>query len=186
MLFVDRALAMQVPYDRPDHPVACTTISTAHEAGWTWDIALPERRGTGYVYSSRYTSDERAEEVLRAYNGEASEGLNARLLKLRIGHREKHWIKNCVAVGLSGGFLEPLESTGIVLIEAAAWMLAKMFPRGGAMAPTAEVFNQAMTDRYLRDHRLPQAALLPERHGPTTPSGPTTPTRPHGATVCAT
>src|SRR5258706_3456977 len=81
-LFVDRALAMQVPYDRPDTPVATTTISTAHEAGWTWDIALPERRGTGYVYSSRHTDDTRAEEVLREYIGPASDSLAPRLLKL--------------------------------------------------------------------------------------------------------
>ena len=150
VLFVDRALAMQVPYDRPDARVACTTISTAHEAGWTWDIGLPERRGIGYVFSSRHTDEARAEEVLRGYIGQASEGLTPRLLKLRLGHREKHWIKNCVAVGLSGGFLEPLESTGIVLIEAAIWMLAKMFPRAGGMESTAKVFNEAMQDRYAR------------------------------------
>jgi len=150
VLFVDRALAMQVPYDRPDHPVATTTISTAHEAGWTWDIGLPERQGIGYVYSSRHTDDDRAEQVLRAYVGPRGKDITPRQLKLRIGHREKHWIKNCVAVGLSGGFLEPLESTGIVLIEAAATMLARNFPRGGDMAPVARQFNQAMTDRYLR------------------------------------
>ncbi len=150
VLFVDRAVAMQVPYDRPDAPLACTTISTAHEAGWTWDIGLPERRGTGYVYSSRYVDDDRAEQTLRDYNGPAADKLDARLIKLRIGHRETHWVKNCVAVGLSGGFLEPLESTGIVLIEAAAWMIAKLFPRTGGMEATARLFNTAMDDRYRR------------------------------------
>jgi tryptophan halogenase len=150
VLFVDRALAMQVPYERPDAPLACTTISTAHEAGWTWDIGLPERRGVGYVFSSRHTDEARAEQVLRDYIGPAADGLVPRLLKLRLGHRERHWVKNCVAVGLSGGFLEPLESTGIVLIEAAIWMLARMFPRAGGMEATARVFNQAMADRYAR------------------------------------
>jgi tryptophan halogenase len=151
-LFVDRALALQVPYDRPDAPVATTTISTAHEAGWTWDIGLPDRRGTGYVYSSRHTTDDRAEQILRGYVGKAGEGLTPRLLKLKVGHRERHWIKNCVAVGLSGGFLEPLESTGIVLIEAAAYMLARNLPRQGTggMEAAARQFNAAMTDRYLR------------------------------------
>jgi tryptophan halogenase len=148
VLFVDRAVAMQVPYDRPDHPIATTTISTAHEAGWTWDIGLPERRGTGYVYSSRHTDDDRAEQVLRDYVGPAAKSLNARLLKLQIGHRERHWVKNCVAVGLSGGFLEPLESTGIMLIEAAVWMLGRLFPRSGEMEDTARLFNQAMAERY--------------------------------------
>jgi tryptophan halogenase len=150
VLFADRAVAMQVPYERPDASLACTTISTAHEAGWTWDIALPERRGIGYVYSSRYSDDDRAEEILRGYIGAAAEPLSARRLKLRIGHREKHWVRNCVAVGLSGGFLEPLESTGIVLIEAAAWMIAKLFPRSGGLEPTARLFNEAMGDRYRR------------------------------------
>ena len=149
-LFVDRALAMQVPYDQPDAPVATTTISTAHEAGWTWDIGLPERRGIGYVYSSRHTTDDRAEEILRGYVGKAAEGLTPRPLKLKVGHRRAHWIKNCVAVGLSGGFLEPLESTGIVLIEAAAYMLARNLPRHGGTEAAARQFNQAMTDRYLR------------------------------------
>ena len=149
-LFVDRALAMQVPYDRPDAPIATTTVSTAHEAGWTWDIGLPERRGIGYVYSSRHTDDARAEEVLRGYIGPAARTLTPRHLKLRIGYRETPWVKNCVAVGLSGGFLEPLESTGIVLIEAAAYLLAKAFPRSGGMEAPARLFNRAMTDRYLR------------------------------------
>jgi tryptophan halogenase len=149
-LFVDRALAMQVPYDRPDAPVSTTTISTAHEAGWTWDIGLPERRGAGYVFSSRHTSEDRAEEILRGYVGRAGDGLTPRLLKLKVGHRARHWIKNCVAVGLSGGFLEPLESTGIVLIEAAAYMLARNLPRHGGFEAAARQFNQAMTDRYLR------------------------------------
>jgi hypothetical protein len=59
VLFVDRALAMQVPYERPDAPIASYTIATAHEAGWTWDIGLHQRRGIGYVYSSRHTDDAR-------------------------------------------------------------------------------------------------------------------------------
>ena len=77
----------------------------------TWDIGLHQRRGIGYVYSSRHTNDTRAEEVLRGYIGKASDGLNPRQLKLNVGYREQHWVKNCVAVGLSGGFLEPLESS---------------------------------------------------------------------------
>ena len=147
-LFVDRALAMQVPYDRPDTPLASATISTAHEAGWTWDIGLPQRRGIGYVYSSHHTDDTRAEEVLRAYIGPASENLTPRMLKLRIGHRQRPWVKNCVAIGLSGGFLEPLESTGIMLIEAAIWMIGRLFPRSGELEPTAALFNHAMAERY--------------------------------------
>ncbi|OEZ62144.1 flavin-dependent tryptophan halogenase RebH [Duganella sp. HH105] len=149
-LFVDRALAMQVPYDTADAPIPSYTIATAHEAGWTWDIGLHQRRGIGYVYSSRHTDDARAEQVLRAYIGEASDGLNPRQLKLNVGYREQHWVKNCVAVGLSGGFLEPLESSGIGLIETAAYLVSYLFPHDGDMAPVAKVFNEMMKARYER------------------------------------
>ncbi|MGV7210846.1 tryptophan halogenase family protein [Oxalobacteraceae bacterium A2-2] len=149
-LFVDRALAMQVPYDQPDAPIPSYTISTAHEAGWTWDIGLHARRGIGYVYSSRHTDDSRAEQVLRGYIGKAAEGLNPRQLKLNVGYRETQWIKNCVAVGLSSGFLEPLESSGIGLIETAAYLVGYLFPYDGDMAPVAKTFNEMMRARYER------------------------------------
>ena len=110
VLFVDRALALQVPYPAADTPIPSYTISTAHEAGWTWDIGLQQRRGIGYVYSSRHTDDEAAERTLRRYIGPASDGRTPRALKLDVGYRETQWIGNCVAVGLSAGFLEPLES----------------------------------------------------------------------------
>ena len=150
VLFVDRALAMQVPYDAPDAPIPSYTISTAHEAGWTWDIGLHERRGIGYVYSSRHSDDARAEQVLRDYIGPASQQLNPRQLKLNVGYRETQWIKNCVAVGLSGGFLEPLESSGIGLIETAAYLVSYLFPHDGDLAPVARTFNQMMKARYER------------------------------------
>lgn len=150
VLFVDRALAMQVPYPAADTPIPSYTISTAHSAGWTWDIGLQERRGIGYVYSSRHTSDEQAEATLRKYIGSASDGLTPRQLKLKIGYRDTQWIKNCVAVGLSGGFLEPLESSGIGLIETAAYLIGYLFPFNGDTAPVAATFNQLMRERYAR------------------------------------
>ena len=150
VLFADRALALQVPYARPDAPIASYTIATAQEAGWTWDIGLQERRGVGYVYSSRHTDDARAEEVLRRHIGPASETLSPRLLKLRVGYRETQWVKNCVSVGLSGGFIEPLESSGIGLIETAAYLIGYLFPFNGDTAPVARVFNDLMRQRYQR------------------------------------
>ncbi len=150
VLFADRALALQVPYPRADTPIASYTIATAQEAGWTWDIGLQERRGVGYVYSSRHTDDARAEEVLRRHIGPASETLSPRLLKLRVGYRETQWVKNCVSVGLSGGFIEPLESSGIGLIETAAYLIGYLFPFNGDTAPVARVFNDLMRQRYQR------------------------------------
>ncbi|MDE1146181.1 MAG: tryptophan 7-halogenase [Azospirillaceae bacterium] len=149
-LFCDRAVAMQVPYDRPDAPIPSYTRATAHEAGWTWDIGLENRRGTGYVYSSDHTDDARAEEVLRGYLGAASEGKTARAFRFEAGYRPKPWVRNCVAIGLASGFLEPLESTGIVQVEVAAALLTTLFPWAGEMETAARQFNRVMLQRYER------------------------------------
>jgi tryptophan halogenase len=150
VLFVDRALAMQVPYARPDAPIASYTIASAQDHGWIWDIGLQERRGIGHVYSSRHCDDEEAECALRRYIGPASDALTPRKLELNVGYRETQWVKNCVAVGLSGGFLEPLESSGIGLIETAAYLIGQLFPFNGDTAPVAKHFNAFMKERYAR------------------------------------
>jgi tryptophan halogenase len=149
-IFVNRALAVQAAYDRPDHPIATTTISTAKAAGWIWDIGLNNRRGVGYVYSSNHTTDDDARAVLYDYLGAAGEGLDLhRQLKFTLGFRERPWVKNCVAIGLSGGFLEPLESTGISMIDMSLEMLADLMPRTvEAMEPAARAFGAAMTRRF--------------------------------------
>ena len=150
VLFADRALALQVPYPAADTPIPSYTISTAHEAGWTWDIGLQQRRGIGYVYSSRHTDDAAAQRTLRRYIGPAADALTPRALKLDVGYRETQWIGNCVAVGLSAGFLEPLESSGIGLIEAAAYLIGYLLPADGNLAPAAKLFNTQMTARFER------------------------------------
>ncbi len=148
MLFVDRAVAMQVPYASEKTQIFPATISSAHESGWTWDIGLDTRRGIGFCYSGKYTDDDRAEEILRGYIGAPAEGRNARRLKMRVGYRDRQWVKNCVAIGLSAGFLEPLESTGIIQIEAAAHMIAEYFPRHGDMERVATHFSTIMRRRF--------------------------------------
>ena len=149
-LFNDRAVAVQIPYPAADTPIASTTISTAQEAGWIWDIGLHQRRGVGYVYSSRHTDLDRAEAVLRRYLGPSSEGLPIRQLRFDVGYREQQWVGNCVAVGLAAGFVEPLESSGIGLVESAAYLIAHLFPAGGEMRATANTFNHMMTERFAR------------------------------------
>jgi len=146
-LLTDRALAVQVPYDTPDSPIESYTVSTAHEAGWTWDIGLNDRRGIGYVYSSHHSSDDRAEDILRGYLGARHKDRDLRLIKFDTGYREKQWIKNCVAVGLSGGFFEPLEATGIMMIEVAISMIVELFANTGPMDASARVFNERITQR---------------------------------------
>jgi tryptophan halogenase len=129
VLFCDTALAVQVPYEREDSPISSHTISTAQSAGWIWDIGLPTRRGTGHVFSSSHISDDEAERELRAYLGPAGKDLPVRKIKIRSGHRETFWKRNCVAVGLAAGFLEPLEASAIVLIELSAKLIAEQMPR---------------------------------------------------------
>ena len=147
-LFTDRAVACQIPYPDADTPINSYTVSTAHEAGWTWDIGLNSRRGIGYVYSSNHTSDDRAEEVLRAYIGPQAQGVTPRRIRFEPGYREAQWVKNCVAVGLSGSFFEPLESTGIVLIEIAIGYIAEFLPRSGALDAPPPHFNRLMKARF--------------------------------------
>jgi len=147
-LFADRALACKVPFATPDAVMESCTIATAHEAGWTWEIGLNGARGIGCVYSSDHIGDERAAEILRGYVGPGHEDVALRSIPFAPGYREQQWIRNCVAVGLSAGFLEPLESTGIVLIEAAVGMIAEMLPHSGPMEAPARRFNELMTLRF--------------------------------------
>ncbi len=128
VLFCDTALAVQVPYERDDSPIASHTISTAQSAGWIWDIGLPTRRGVGHVFSSQHISDEHAERELRAYLGPAGADLPVRRIRFRAGRRQTFWKRNCVAVGLAAGFLEPLESSAIVLAELSAKFIAEQMP----------------------------------------------------------
>ncbi|MGN6210370.1 tryptophan halogenase family protein [Asticcacaulis sp.] len=149
ILFTDRAVTAQVPHDCSDCQLESYTVSSAHEAGWTWDIALSDRRGIGYVYASDYTTDERAEEVLREYIGRTSKAeISPRHISFAAGYREQQWVKNCVAVGLSAGFLEPLESTGMVLIESAVNKIVEFFPFSGPADASATIFNESMMRRY--------------------------------------
>jgi tryptophan halogenase len=151
ILFCDTALAVQVPFETPDAPLASHTIATAHDAGWTWDIGLPTRRGVGYVYSSRHTTEEQARETLLRYIGVRHKDLPVRKIPIRAGHRELFWKNNCVAIGLASGFLEPLESSSIVLVELSAKLLAEQMPAcREVMDIVAKRFNDVTMYRFGR------------------------------------
>jgi tryptophan halogenase len=150
VLFCDSALAIQVPYRDEGDPIVSYTMATAQESGWMWDIGLDRRRGIGHVFSSAHTDDSRAEELLRAYVGDVGEGVDVRKIRFEAGYRETNWHKNCVAIGLSSGFFEPLEATGIVFSEVAAGMVANLFPWGGDFETSARQFNANMLQRYER------------------------------------
>ena len=151
VLLCDTALAVQVPYATPDDPIASHTISTAQRAGWIWDIGLPTRRGVGYVYSSRHSGEADAEAELRRYIGPAHAALPIRKIAIRSGHREIFWTRNCVAVGLAAGFLEPLEASAIVLVELSAKLIAEQMPAcREVMDIVAARFNEVTTYRWGR------------------------------------
>jgi tryptophan halogenase len=116
-LWCDRAVALNLPTAAADGAsLPPYTRSTTRSAGWIWEIPLFSRSGNGYVYSSAYQSPEDAEAELRAHLGVGDE-IPARHLRMRVGKSRRVWVGNCIAVGLSGGFIEPLESTGIGFIQ---------------------------------------------------------------------
>ncbi|QMU70368.1 tryptophan halogenase family protein [Streptacidiphilus sp. P02-A3a] len=126
----DSAVALRVPVDMAVHGIRPATTATATDAGWIWTIPLFERLGTGYVYASEYSTPDEAERKLREFVGPAADNATANHIKMRIGRSERAWVKNCVAIGLSNGFVEPLESTGIFIIQNGIEQLVKNFPVG--------------------------------------------------------
>lgn len=132
----DRALAVQTEATGPAMPY---TRAVAHDAGWRWQIPLQHRVGNGLVYSSAHLSDDEAHtRLMGSIDGKAL--IEPRVIRYRTGRREKVWVKNCVSIGLSSGFVEPLESTSIHLIQIYASRLVQMFPFHG--------FSEALSTRF--------------------------------------
>lgn len=129
----DRAMAVQIPHPDLDDNGAPKSIepvtrSTALGAGWSWRVPLYNRIGTGYVYSSAHRTDDEARDEFLALLGDGAKGAEPRVIPMRVGRTRNSWVKNCIAVGLSGGFIEPLESTAIYMIEMAVRWLIAYFP----------------------------------------------------------
>lgn len=140
--------AVAVPCERTQ-PLSSHTLSTAKNAGWQWRIPLQHRVGNGYVYSSEVISDDNAlSELLGSIEGKAL--ATPLQLKFNTGRRKLFWNKNCVAIGLSAGFLEPLESTAIHLIHRSIAMLLKLFPDRRFASADVDRYNKIFSFEYER------------------------------------
>lgn len=154
VLFNDSALAVQVPYEETEKNIESVTLSTAQKNGWIWDIGLPTRRGVGYVYSSAYTNEDEVWGELKAYIAKKSPAetianLKPRKLGFTPGYRTTPWVKNCVAVGMSAGFVEPLEASAIVMIEVCSKTISNELPATKeAMEIVAQRFNKRFVERW--------------------------------------
>ena len=147
-LFNNRAVAIPTP--RQEN-IASDTKATALSAGWAWQIPLTNRTGNGYVYSDSYISPEEAESELRAHLNISNEQQEARHLRMKVGQVQQHWCKNVVAIGLSQGFIEPLEATALHLVQETIQNLASSLLDPAYQINEEDIkqaFNQDITKRF--------------------------------------
>jgi tryptophan halogenase len=140
----DSAVALQTDFSGDIPPY---TRAIAHDSGWQWKIPLQHRQGTGHVYSSSYISDEDARNTLLD-NLDGDIRVELRLLKFTTGRRKQAWVKNCVAIGLAGGFIEPLESTSIHMIQIGITRLLQLFPFEGCSEHLIRRYNEESRAEY--------------------------------------
>lgn len=145
----DAAVAMPTPHDGD---IAPHTVSTALKHGWAWQIPLTTRYGNGYVYSKAYCSADQAEYELRERLGLLESDVPARHLAMKVGRVEQAWRRNCVAIGLSQGFLEPLEATALFLTQTAAAIFAAILTAGDYGERARQAYNREVNG-YFDGHR---------------------------------
>ena len=146
-LFNDSAVAMP---SLSLTPTPVQTKSTALSNGWAWQIPLTNRTGNGYVYSSRFIDKEQAETELRQHLGLLDADITAKHLKMNVGQIDKHWHNNCLAIGLSQGFIEPLEATALHLSQVSIEIFMDEFEAGNFSNQRQSAFNANMHERYER------------------------------------
>lgn len=151
-LFNDRAVAMPTPLEDPAS-LPSETVSGAMKCGWAWKIPLTNRYGNGYVYSSDYLDEAGAEQELRTHLKLFDDKVEARHLKMRVGRLERTWERNCVAIGLAQGFIEPLEATALMIVQDTIENLISSL-QGGDPERQRRDFNQKINRIYdsIRDY----------------------------------
>ena len=142
-LLCDSAIASSVPHDDERYGIEPYTSAIAMESGWTWKIPMLGRFGSGYVYSSQFCSEDKAVQDFCRLWGLDPDKAHLNRIRFRVGRNRRTWVNNCVGIGLSSFFLEPLESTGIYFIYASVYQLAKHFPD--------KTFNPVLRDRFNRE-----------------------------------
>jgi hypothetical protein len=130
--------------------VPVETTATALSNGWAWQIPLQHRTGHGYVYSSAFTDADNAELELRTELGLVDSAVQARHLKMKVGQLQQHWYKNCLAVGLSQGFIEPLEATALHLVQTSVQIFIDQYQFSQATALQQQQYNQQICERFER------------------------------------
>jgi len=147
-LLCDRAVTVLVPKNPKETGIQPYTTAHALKAGWVWNIPLQTRDGTGYVYSSSFVSDAEAEREFREFLGKDGEKGDVHAIKMRIGRNPHAWVKNCIAIGLSGGFIEPLESSGIGFIYIAVNHLLSLLEKHPQDPEKIAIFNDQIASVY--------------------------------------
>jgi Tryptophan halogenase len=150
-LLNDRAAVVQIAH-KDANVIAPTTRATGLSAGWCFEIPLTTRIGTGYVFSSQFSSDEQAIEELLSCYGEQAKGCEPRIIAMRTGRVRNAWVKNCVALGLAGGFIEPLEATAIFMTDLGVRWLHHYLPTLDFEPALAAAFNR-QTERIYDEVR---------------------------------
>jgi len=144
-LFNDAAIALPSPIGAR---IPSQTLSTALRNGWAWQIPLTSRYGNGYVYSSAFTSADEAERELREHLGLLDDPVEARHLKMKVGRVTRHWNRNCLAVGLSQGFIEPLEATALLFIQRTATGFVECFEQGDMSERARDAYNERLNTHF--------------------------------------
>ena len=169
-LFNDRAVAMRTKYDDKHKEMSSYTECTAISSGWVWRVPLYNRMGNGYVYSSKYKTEEEAEMELRQHLGEEkTKDVDALHIKIRVGKHRRSWVKNCISVGLSGGFVEPLESTGLQIVQGQVDLLTQIIKRNNDYSiGDIKAYNDSVTILYelIRDFLVCHYALTSREDTP--------------------